>query len=113
MASTKIIDRESGEIVFGKVPPYSVVVPGSLPGKISNDDKPSPSLYCAVIVKKDDAQTLSKSSITQKAGFEGVDGIFRFNSNGTNERGLAIALVENKQVKIIDPAPTFFGSAGF
>ena len=56
---------------------------------------------------------LSKSSITQKAGFEGVDGIFRFNSNGTNERGLAIALVENKQVKIIDPAPTFFGSAGF
>ena len=64
-ASTKIIDRESGEIIFGKVPPYSVVVPGSLPGKISKDNRPSPSLYCAVIVKKVDAQTRSKTSINE------------------------------------------------
>ncbi len=59
-ASTKIIDRTSGEIFFGKVPAYSVVVPGSLPGK-SNPN--GPSLYCAVIVKKVDEKTRSKTSI--------------------------------------------------
>ena len=56
---------------------------------------------------------LSKGSLIQQAGFEGVDGIFRFKQNGTNERGLAIARVENKQVEIIDPAPTSFGRAAF
>ena len=50
-ASTKIIDRETGEILYGKIPPYSVVVPGSVPGKKLNSGS-SPSLYCAVIVKE-------------------------------------------------------------
>ena len=59
-ASTKIIDRSSGEITYGKVPAYSVVVPGSLPNK-SNPN--GPSLYCAVIVKKVDSKTRSKTSI--------------------------------------------------
>ncbi len=58
-ASTKIVDRESGDTYFGKIPPYSVVVPGTLPGKNQN----SPSLYCAVIVKRVDAKTRSKTSI--------------------------------------------------
>jgi 2,3,4,5-tetrahydropyridine-2-carboxylate N-succinyltransferase len=59
-ASTKIIERSSGKITYGKVPAYSVVVPGSLPNK-SNPD--GPSLYCAVIVKKVDSKTRSKTSI--------------------------------------------------
>ena len=59
-ASTKIIDRSSGKINYGKVPAYSVVVPGSLPNQ-SNPD--GPSLYCAVIVKKVDEKTRSKTSI--------------------------------------------------
>ena len=59
-ASTKIVDRESGEITFGKVPAYSVVVPGSLPNKKNPN---GPSLYCAVIVKKVDEKTRSKTSI--------------------------------------------------
>lgn len=57
-ASTKIIDRETGEVFRGHVPPYSVVVPGTTP---SVDGKPG--LYCAVIVKRVDAQTRSKTSI--------------------------------------------------
>src|SRR5690554_8085767 len=64
-ASTKIIDRATGEVHIGKVPPYSVVVPGSLPGKPNPDGSPSPSLYCAVIVKTVDAQTRSKTSINE------------------------------------------------
>jgi 2,3,4,5-tetrahydropyridine-2-carboxylate N-succinyltransferase len=59
-ASTKIIDRESGKIMYGKIPAYSVVVPGSLPNKKNPD---GPSLYCAVIVKKVDEKTRSKTSI--------------------------------------------------
>ena len=59
-ASTKIVDRETGEISYGKVPAYSVVVPGSLPNKKNPD---GPSLYCAVIVKKVDEKTRSKTSI--------------------------------------------------
>jgi len=59
-ASTKIVDRTTGEITYGKVPAYSVVVPGSLPNKKSPD---GPSLYCAVIVKKVDEKTRSKTSI--------------------------------------------------
>jgi 2,3,4,5-tetrahydropyridine-2-carboxylate N-succinyltransferase len=64
-ASTKIIDRETGEIFIGKVPPYSVVVPGNLPSKPFPDGSPRPSLYCAVIVKRVDAQTRSKTSINE------------------------------------------------
>ena len=59
-ASTKIVDRESGKIMYGKIPAYSVVVPGSLPNKKNPD---GPSLYCAVIVKKVDEKTRSKTSI--------------------------------------------------
>ncbi len=61
--STKIIDRQTGEIHKGKVPPYSVVVSGTLPGKPLPDGTPGPSLYCAVIVKTVDEQTRSKTSI--------------------------------------------------
>jgi 2,3,4,5-tetrahydropyridine-2-carboxylate N-succinyltransferase len=64
-ASTKIIDRATGEVFVGHVPPYSVVVPGSLPGKPLPDGTPGPSLYCAVIVKRVDAQTRSKTSINE------------------------------------------------
>ena len=62
-ASTKIIDRKSGEIHMGKVPPYSVIVPGSLPVKPLSNGNVSPSLYCAVIVKQVDERTRSKTSI--------------------------------------------------
>ena len=62
-ASTKIIDRETGKIYQGKVPAYSVVVPGSLPGKDLPNGSSGPSLYCAVIVKTVDEQTRSKTSI--------------------------------------------------
>jgi 2,3,4,5-tetrahydropyridine-2-carboxylate N-succinyltransferase len=64
-ASTKIIDRATGEVHIGKVPPYSVVVSGSLPGKPLNDGTPGPSLYCAVIVKTVDAQTRAKTGINE------------------------------------------------
>ncbi len=62
-ASTKIIDRTSGEIHMGEVPPYSVVVSGTLPGKPLPDGSAGPGLYCAVIVKRVDARTRSKTSI--------------------------------------------------
>jgi 2,3,4,5-tetrahydropyridine-2-carboxylate N-succinyltransferase len=62
-ASTKIIDRATGEIFIGRVPSYSVVVPGTLPGKPLPDGSMGPGLYCAVIVKRVDAQTRSKTSI--------------------------------------------------
>jgi len=64
-SSTKIVDRTTGEVHIGKVPPYSVVVPGSLPGKPLPDGTPGPSLYCAVIVKTVDAQTRSKTGINE------------------------------------------------
>ena len=64
-ASTKIINRETGDVHIGRVPAYSVVVPGSLPGKPLPDGTPGPSLYCAVIVKTVDAQTRSKTSINE------------------------------------------------
>jgi 2,3,4,5-tetrahydropyridine-2,6-dicarboxylate N-succinyltransferase len=64
-ASTKIIDRTSGKVHLGHVPPYSVVVPGSLPGKSLPDGSPGPSLYCAVIVKTVDAQTRAKTAINE------------------------------------------------
>jgi len=62
-ASTKVIDRSSGNIHVGYVPPYSVVVSGSLPGKPLPDGSAGPSLYCAVIVKTVDAQTRAKTGI--------------------------------------------------
>jgi 2,3,4,5-tetrahydropyridine-2-carboxylate N-succinyltransferase len=64
-ASTTIIDRATGEIHRGYVPPYSVVVSGSMPGKPLPDGRPGPSLYCAVIVKTVDAQTRSKTGINE------------------------------------------------
>ena len=64
-ASTKIVDRATGEIHIGRVPPYSVVVSGSLPGKPLPDGAPGPNLYCAVIVKTVDAQTRSKTGINE------------------------------------------------
>ncbi|MFL5282655.1 MAG: 2,3,4,5-tetrahydropyridine-2,6-dicarboxylate N-succinyltransferase [Rhodopila sp.] len=64
-ASTKIINRATGEVHIGRVPAYSVIVPGSLPGKPLPDGSPGPSLYCAVIVKTVDAQTRSKTSINE------------------------------------------------
>ncbi len=64
-ASTRIVDRASGETFMGRVPPFSVVVPGNLPGRTLPDGSPGPSLYCAVIVKRVDAQTRSKTSINE------------------------------------------------
>jgi 2,3,4,5-tetrahydropyridine-2-carboxylate N-succinyltransferase len=64
-ASTKIVDRETGEVMTGRVPAYSVVVPGNLPGKPLPDGSPGPSLYCAVIVKRVDEQTRAKTSINE------------------------------------------------
>jgi len=66
-ASTKIVDRDSGETFVGEVPPYSVVVPGSMPGKkdSATADMPNPNLYCAVIVKRVDEKTRAKTSINE------------------------------------------------
>jgi 2,3,4,5-tetrahydropyridine-2,6-dicarboxylate N-succinyltransferase len=64
-ASTKIIDRSTGEVHMGYVPPYSVVVSGNLPGKPLPTGAPGPSLYCAVIVKTVDAKTRAKTSINE------------------------------------------------
>lgn len=64
-ASTKIVDRETGEIHMGRVPPYSVVVSGSLPGRPLPDGTPGPSLYCAVIVKRVDERTRAKTSVNE------------------------------------------------
>jgi 2,3,4,5-tetrahydropyridine-2,6-dicarboxylate N-succinyltransferase len=62
-ASTRIIERATGEIFYGRVPPFSVVVSGTLPGKPLPDGSPGPGLYCAVIVKRVDAKTRAKTSI--------------------------------------------------
>ena len=64
-STSKIIDRTTGEIFIGRVPAYSVVVPGSLPGKPLPDGSPGPSLSCAVIVKRVDAQTRAKTAINE------------------------------------------------
>jgi 2,3,4,5-tetrahydropyridine-2-carboxylate N-succinyltransferase len=63
--STKIVDRATGEVSYGEVPAYSVVVAGSLPGKPFPDGTPGPGLYCAVIVKRVDARTRSKTGINE------------------------------------------------
>lgn len=64
-ASTKVIDRATGEIFQGRVPAYSVVVPGTLPGKPLPDGTPGPSLACAVIVKRVDQRTREKTSVNE------------------------------------------------
>ena len=64
-ASTRIVDRATGEIHYGAVPPYSVVVPGTLPGRPLPDGSPGPGLYCAVIVKRVDEKTRAKTSINE------------------------------------------------
>ena len=64
-STTKIIDRNTGEIFVGRVPAYSVVVPGSMPGKPLPDGTPGPHLSCAVIVKRVDAQTRAKTAINE------------------------------------------------
>lgn len=65
------------------------------------------------LVRQGNAQALSAASLTQTAGFVGVSGIFRLRADGTNERGLAVAQVQNRQMVIVDPAPRTFGGAGF
>jgi len=64
-ASTKIVDRETGEVFMGEVPPYSVVVSGAMPGRPLPGENWGPSLYCAVIVKRVDARTRAKTSINE------------------------------------------------
>ena len=64
-ASTKIVDRATGEVHLGFVPPYSVVVSGTLPGRALPDGSPGPGLYCAVIVKRVDEKTRAKTSINE------------------------------------------------
>jgi len=64
-ASTKIVDRSTGEVIRGRVPAYSVVVPGTLPGRPMENGEMSPSLYCAVIVKRVDERTRAKTSINE------------------------------------------------
>ena len=63
--STKIVDRTTGEVFYGEVPPYSVVVAGAMPGKPLPNGEPGPNLYCAVIVKRVDEKTRSKTSINE------------------------------------------------
>ncbi|WP_173932529.1 2,3,4,5-tetrahydropyridine-2,6-dicarboxylate N-succinyltransferase [Chelativorans sp. Marseille-P2723] len=63
--STKIVDRATGEIFYGEVPPYSVVVAGTVPGKAVPELDWGPSLYCAVIVKRVDEKTRAKTSINE------------------------------------------------
>ncbi len=65
------------------------------------------------LVSQGKSDALTASALTQNAGFQGVGGIFRLRSNGTNERGLAVATIQNKQVVVIDPAPQSFSGAGF
>jgi 2,3,4,5-tetrahydropyridine-2-carboxylate N-succinyltransferase len=64
-ASTKIVDRATGEITQGEIPPYAVVVPGTLPGPTMANGAPGPGLYCAVIVKRVDERTRAKTSINE------------------------------------------------
>ena len=64
-ASTRIVDRNSGEVFIGRVPAYSVVVPGSMPGRPLENGEPGPSLYCAVIVKRVDEKTRAKTSVNE------------------------------------------------
>ncbi|MBS0564096.1 MAG: penicillin-binding protein activator [Proteobacteria bacterium] len=67
----------------------------------------------AALVKSGRSDPFSAASLTQPAGFAGVNGVFRLRPDGTNERGLAVAQIQNGQVVVIDPAPRSFGGAGF
>ena len=64
-ASTRVIDRTTGKTFSGHVPPYAVVVPGTLPGRPLPDGSPGPALACAVIVKRVDERTRAKTSINE------------------------------------------------
>ncbi|MGB5558506.1 MAG: ABC transporter substrate-binding protein, partial [Paracoccaceae bacterium] len=65
------------------------------------------------LIKSGNADALTRTALTQGSGFVGVNGVFRLLANGTNERGLAVAQIQNNQVNVIDPAPRSFGGAGF
>jgi len=65
------------------------------------------------LVKAGKSNALTKAALTQGSGFSGVYGVFRLRPDGTNERGLAVAQIQNNQVVVIDPAPRSFGGAGF
>ncbi|CUJ02068.1 penicillin-binding protein activator [Cognatishimia activa] len=65
------------------------------------------------LVSQGKSDALTAAALTQGAGFNGVNGVFRLRADGTNERGLAVATIRDKQVVIIDPAPRSFGDAGF
>lgn len=67
----------------------------------------------AALVKSGRSDPFSAAALTQNAGFAGVNGVFRLRADGTNERGLAVAQIQNGQVVVIDPAPRSFGGAGF
>ena len=64
-ATSKIVYRDTGEVITGHIPPFSVVVPGAMPGKVLADGSPGPSLACAVIIKSVDAQTRAKTAINE------------------------------------------------
>jgi 2,3,4,5-tetrahydropyridine-2,6-dicarboxylate N-succinyltransferase len=64
-ATSKIVHRDTGEVITGHIPPFSVVVPGAMPGKVLADGNPGPSLACAVIIKQVDAQTRAKTGINE------------------------------------------------
>ena len=64
------------------------------------------------LVKAGKSDALTGAALTQGAGFQGVNGIFRLRADGTNQRGLAVATIQNRQVVVIDPAPTSFTGAG-
>jgi len=65
VCSSDLVDRATGEVFYGEVPAHSVVVAGTLPGKPFANGQPAPSLYCAVIVKRVDERTRSKTSINE------------------------------------------------
>jgi len=65
------------------------------------------------LVKSNQREALGRNALTQSAGFQGVNGVFRLRADGSNERGLAVATIRNKQVVILSPAPQSFGGAGF
>ena len=65
------------------------------------------------LAKSNQREALGRNALTQPAGFQGVNGVFRLRADGSNERGLAVATIRNKQVVILSPAPQSFGGAGF
>lgn len=86
---------------------------GSLPHPIVAAPAYDAIAAIGALVAAGNSDALSASGLTQGAGFQGVNGIFRLRSDGTNERGLAVATIENRQLKVIDPAPRSFSGFGF